>query len=256
MVGQNSLPPIFLPSPETAFVALARAIVHLRAHGPVAQRIERPPPKGKVAGSNPAGVARNDGGTVTRPPDLQAFLDLSAHELIAVTWGQAARAAERLDQRLRAETGAMARRPAERLAVCDSIGPALQAAAKGPRGGLAAAFAALDRQLAWKRRQSADPANSAFWNGHANAMILGPGGLEDRADVWIGATVMAPGVTYADHDHPPEEIYLPLAAGEWWNAEMDWTDPGPEGVIYNPPGILHKMRAGTAPFLALWYLPV
>ena len=103
---------------------------------------------------------------------------------------------------------------------------------------------------------TADPADPAFWNGHANAMILGPGGLEERADLWVGVTVMAPGVTYADHDHPPEEVYLPLAPGEWWNAEMDWTDPGLSGVIYNPPGILHKMRAGAGPFLALWYLPV
>ena len=37
---------------------------------------------------------------------------------------------------------------------------------------------------------------------------------------------------------------------------MDWTDPGMNGLIYNPPGIRHAMRAGAAPFLALWFLPV
>jgi hypothetical protein len=46
-----------------------------------------------------------------------------------------------------------------------------------------------------------------------------------------------------------------MSAGEWWNAEMDWTDPGLSGFIYNPPGIVHAMRAGTTPFLALWVLP-
>jgi hypothetical protein len=36
-----------------------------------------------------------------------------------------------------------------------------------------------------------------------------------------------------------------------------WTGPTPaRRRIYNPPGILHRMRAGDAPFLALWYLPV
>ena len=119
-----------------------------------------------------------------------------------------------------------------------------------------AAFGALVDRLEWKRRASADPADRAFWDGHANAMICGPGGLEAREDLWIGATVMAPGVTYADHDHPPEEVYLSLTPGEWWNADMDWTDPGARGVIHNPPGIRHAMRSGAGPFLALWFLPV
>lgn len=51
--------------------------------------------------------------------------------------------------------------------------------------------------------------------------ILGPGGIEERDDVWVGATLMAPLVTYVDHDHPPEEVYLALTPGEWWNAAMD-----------------------------------
>ena len=139
-----------------------------------------------------------------------------------------------------------------RLPVCDWIVPAL-AMQDGP---LARAFARIEGQLTWGRRASADPANLAFWDGHANAVILGPGGLEDRKDVWVGATVMAPGVLYPDHNHAPAEVYLPLSPGEWWNAGMDWTDPGIGGFIYNPPGILHAMRAGPAPFLALWFLPI
>ena len=139
-----------------------------------------------------------------------------------------------------------------RLPVCDWIVPAL-AMQDGP---LARSFARIEAQLSWGRRKNADPANLAFWDGHANAVILGPGGLEERNDVWVGATVMAPGVLYPDHDHAPAEVYLPLSAGQWRNAGMDWTDPGLGGFIYNPPGILHAMRAGEKPFLALWFLPI
>ena len=139
-----------------------------------------------------------------------------------------------------------------RLPVCDWIVPAL-ATQDGP---LARSFARIEGQLSWGRRKTADPANLAFWDGHANAVILGPGGLEERNDLWVGVTVMAPGVLYPDHDHAPAEVYLPLSAGEWWNAEMPWTDPGHGGFIYNPPGILHAMRAGPTPFLALWFLPL
>ena len=193
-----------------------------------------------------------------RAAKLQDFLDQSAQALRAarVPSERAARAGERAIALWQGTEGPPGTAAAEQLPVCQWLDPALEIAAQGPRAGLARAFKAIAPGLVWRRRASADPADAAFWNGHANAMILGPGGLEDRKDIWIGATVMAPGTTYADHDHPPEEVYLSLVPGEWWNAEMDWTDPGQQGAIYNPPGIRHRMRAGDGPFLALWYLPV
>lgn len=192
-----------------------------------------------------------------RDAGLQRFLDAAEAALRASAQADsvAARAGERVFSRCRAQVGTGGA-AAARLPVCDWIGPALTGAAEGPRAGVAAAFGALVDRLEWKRRASADPADRAFWDGHANAMICGPVGLEAREDLWIGATVMAPGVTYADHDHPPEEVYLSLTPGEWWNADMDWTDPGARGVIHNPPGIRHAMRSGAGPFLALWFLPV
>ena len=192
---------------------------------------------------------------MTRPATLQTFLDQSAAALRTATSGAAADAAARATAIWRTPGAAGQAEPA-RLPVCDWIGPALDLAAKSKRAALGTAFTGIADGLCWRRRSSAQPTDPVFWNGHANAMILGPGGLEERGDIWVGVTVMAPGVTYMDHDHPPEEVYLSLTPGEWWNAGMDWTDPGPEGAIYNPPGIRHAMRAGKTPFLALWYLPV
>jgi quercetin dioxygenase-like cupin family protein len=192
---------------------------------------------------------------MTRPAALQRFLDQSAADLTAATTGAAAKAALRAMEIWRRPGAEKPLQPGN-LPVCDWISPALDLATTGPRAALAQSFAGIQKGLVWRRRQSAQPSDSAFWNGHANAMILGPGGLEERSDIWVGATVMAPGTVYQDHDHPPEEVYLSLAPGEWWNAQMDWTDPGPTGAIYNPPGIRHAMRAGQTPFLALWYLPV
>lgn len=192
-----------------------------------------------------------------RDAAVQRFVDAAEAALgaSALPGSAAALAGERVFSRLRARVGAAGSMAAQ-LPVCDWIDAALETADGGPRQGVADAFAALVDRLEWKRRASADPSDHVFWDGHANAMICGPGGLESRNDLWIGATVMAPGVTYVDHDHPPEEVYLSLAPGEWWNAQMDWIDPGPKGVIYNPPGIRHAMRSGAGPFLALWFLPV
>ena len=183
-----------------------------------------------------------------RDTAVQTFLNETEAALARVTGSGAEVAAAAV--RRWAKPGTVGQGGA-RLPVCDWIAPAL-AAQSSP---LAASFAALQHRLNWGRRKSADPANASFWDGHANAMILGPGVLEERSDVWVGATVMAPGTLYPDHNHPPAEVYLPLSAGAWWNAQMDWTDPGLDGFIFNPPGILHAMRAGDKPFLALWVLP-
>lgn len=186
---------------------------------------------------------------MARSEALATFLTALETALDRVTGPGAAVAAECID-RWHVE-GPVQPAPT-RLPVCDFIAPTL-AAYSSP---LAKAFGDLEGQLRWHCRAAASPHNLAFWNGHANAMILGAGGLEERADLWVGATVMAPSTLYDLHSHPPAEVYLPLSPGEWWNAEMDWTDPGLDGFIYNPPGIQHAMRAGSAPFLALWVLPI
>ncbi|MDQ2065329.1 dimethylsulfonioproprionate lyase family protein [Xinfangfangia sp. CPCC 101601] len=192
-----------------------------------------------------------------RSPEVQEFLDQSAASMREARMPSPAAlaACNKAIGLWQGTAGRLVPASPLRLPVCDWVAPALELANEGPRAALAAAFAGIAHQLQWTRRSSARPEDTAFWDGHANAVILGPGGLEERSDLMIGATVMAPHTTYGDHNHPPEEVYLSLTPGEWWNAEMDWTDPGAKGAIYNPPAIRHQMRSGAAPFLALWYLP-
>lgn len=169
----------------------------------------------------------------------------------------AARAARLVFDRAGAVAGGPSAEAAHSLPVCrEWLDPALAIGAETRRAEVAHAFAEVAPRLHWMRRAGSESAAPAFRDGHANALILGPRGIELRDDVWIGVTLMAPGTIYVDHDHPPEEVYLPLTPGEWWNAAMDWTDPGMTGLIYNPPGIRHAMRAGATPFLALWFLPI
>lgn len=123
--------------------------------------------------------------------------------------------------------------------------------------GLAAALAQLAPDLRWTTRKSVGPtASPGFAEAHANAMLIGPGGVEAREDVWLGLSLMAPGTRYPDHDHPPEEVYLVLSEGAFWQEGAEWRPRSPGQTVYNPPGIRHAMRAGEAPFLALWCLPV
>ena len=156
------------------------------------------------------------------------------------------------------QAAATGKRPPQRQPVCHYLDAALATAreAGGDIGLLADAFAAIEPGLSWAPRQGAEKAGEAFAKGHANTMIVGPGGLEPREDVWIGASLMAPEVQYIDHHHPPAEVYLVLSPGSWRQGDRPWHEPGIGGTVFNTPNIVHAMKSGTAPLFAIWCLLV
>ncbi|OIQ31142.1 MAG: hypothetical protein BM562_08745 [Alphaproteobacteria bacterium MedPE-SWcel] len=120
---------------------------------------------------------------------------------------------------------------------------------------LARLFFALEPSLVWRQRSgSMDGASDSFAEGHANALIVGPGGLERRTDVSVGVTILAPHVRYPDHTHPPEETYLILSPGRFSHDLQEAVEPGLGGTFYNAPGIVHSMESGNEPLFAFWIL--
>lgn len=118
----------------------------------------------------------------------------------------------------------------------------------------AQALRALAPKLAWWHRTNELEPDSAFAHSHANATLIGKGGLEERDDVWVGISLMGPGIEYPEHHHPPEEIYLVLSQGHWQRAGAEWFEPGIGGLVHNTPNIRHAFRSGSAPLLATWCL--
>lgn len=143
-----------------------------------------------------------------------------------------------------------------RLPACNYLDAALAVETPHPAlRHLIERFRGIEPQLEWRRRAQHDgTASENFADGHANAMIFGPGGLEERTDLWLGVTLMAPNVRYPDHDHAPEEVYLVLSEGEFRQGEGEWFSPGVGGSFYNFPGIRHAMRSGGTPLFAFWAL--
>jgi hypothetical protein len=116
-------------------------------------------------------------------------------------------------------------------------------------------FKTIEPMLEWRRRSINDSsASDNFVDGHANAMVIGPSGLEDRKDIWLGVTLMAPNVRYPDHVHAPEEVYLTLSKGEFRQEDEAWFSPGIGGSFYNRPNIRHAMRSVETPLFAFWAL--
>jgi len=197
-------------------------------------------------------AATQGGGETMRP--LDRFLDLAGTAITAATAGMGANGAEHAAAlRVKALLGSPPEPaqslPPQRLPVCGHI----PAATALTRPDLAAAFLALEPQLAWRTRPMTN-GGPGFAEGHASARILEPTALEQRGGLVSGFSLVAPGVTYPEHDHPPEEIYLVLSGGEWWKQGGAWHAPGAGGIVHNPPGIRHAMRGTSVPLLAIWFL--
>ena len=118
---------------------------------------------------------------------------------------------------------------------------------------VAGALRAMDRRLPWARRLGSE-ADPDFLERHANAVIIGEGGLERSSEARIGVSFLRAGAGYVDHSHPPEEVYYVLSGGEWFREDRGWHEPGPGRIVHNPPDILHNMRAKDEPLLAIWCL--
>jgi len=193
--------------------------------------------------------------TDTRNPELQRFLDVTLEALARRAPGKEARASLR---RIAAAAGRVEPQrdgSGSRQPVCEHLDPMLDSLSDHPDlGPLAHAFRAVEPALDWRPRSTNETASANFPTSHANAVFIGPGGIEQRNDIWIGVSLLAPHVRYPDHDHAPEETYLVLSDGEFRQADGHWFSPGVGGSFYNTPGILHTMRSGETPLLALWAL--
>lgn len=190
-----------------------------------------------------------------RDPDLASLLhELKAAWIAAAPAGSpAALALAEAARRVR-DPGPPSGIAPERAPVNDWFKPAVANAANTPTAGLADALLKLAPRLAWRRRIDRKSENPNFANAHANAVILGDGGIESREDVRIGISLLAPSTVYPDHRHPPEEVYVVLSEGEWRQGASPWHAPGPGGMVHNPPNVLHGMQSGAQPLLAVWTL--
>jgi hypothetical protein len=191
-----------------------------------------------------------------RSEALQLFVD--AADLAFDKFAQDANSRRSIRQIFAAlkTTGAERTGVGYRLPVCSHLyaAPSVETAHESLRG-LVDRFKIIEPLLEWRRRSVYDSsASDNFVDGHANAMIIGPNGLEERGDIWLGVTLMAPNVRYPNHAHAPEEVYLVLSKGEFRQEDGAWFSPGIGGSFYNEPNIRHAMRSVETPLVALWAL--
>lgn len=191
---------------------------------------------------------------MTRPEPLQTLVDALLPALRSrARDGDSPASVERMARAV-ATTGSPGAAPGT-LPVCDWFE---EAAARDPGADDLSALLAALRELfplmIWRRRAGGATASANFPDAHGNAMLLGPGGIEDRHDLWIGISLLAPHTRYPDHNHRPEETYLVLSPGAFRKEGRDWFEPGVGGSFFVPPNAVHAMRSGDEPLFALWSL--
>lgn len=194
-----------------------------------------------------------------RAAKLQTFLDATLAAISARTGANtpAAMAMRRVDRAIAAPVAQGAGPVPNTFPVCEHLASAIRKARDGAAdlARVAEAIEELTPGMVWRQRAGGD---REFMLGHASSDIVGPmpEALEQRLDVRVGISLMAPGVTYPDHQHPPEEVYLALSDGDWRQGAGSWHTPGFGGIVYNPPDIIHAMRSKQEPLLAIWCLPI
>ena len=192
-----------------------------------------------------------------RSPALSRFLEATGETLSGLVEAgtPAGEAAGRISDALAKSTGTIVPVEPDPPPAFRYLDAALYRAVNvAPIASLAAAFSDLAPELAWRRRPGAEAHGGEFRDGHANTEIVGPGGLERRSDVLVGTSLVAPGVRYVDHHHPPEEIYIVMSEGAWYREVRGWYVPGAGSTVYHPPNVVHAMRAGETSLLAVWVL--
>ena len=193
-----------------------------------------------------------------RDKKLQCLIDATEAGILAraADYSDAMVMAEQIFSALKNPGGLDTKEPPARLEACGHLENAYRQASRGPEPipALRDAFAAIEPALAGSRRPKSAQVAEDFYDNHANAIIVGEGGLETRRDVRIGVSLLAPEIVYPRHHHPPEELYLVLSPGEWMQNDGPMVAKRAGDLVHNPPNVWHAMQASKTPLLAIWCL--
>ena len=194
---------------------------------------------------------------IERPTYLSAFLGAHCTAARALPESSVKAFFEKCHQALKEETGEVNDSDKKELPpVCEYLQAALSVAyqTSAPIKNVGHTFEAIAQKLPWQPRLDYKVQTDDFYNGHANAVIIGDGGLENHRKVRVGASLIAPNIEYPNHRHPPEEGYLVISEGEWRQEANPWLARTSGETMHNPPNIWHAMKAGNKPLLAIWML--
>lgn len=139
------------------------------------------------------------------------------------------------------------------LPVLAHLHAALELAQENELADLATAMRGFADRFNWSQNPKYDGSNvsRSFLDGYAYAGLAGPDCPLQCEVPRCGFLLLAPGVTYIDHQHAPREIYLILTPGGQWCLDSgEWFDVDAGDLLLHAAWQMHAMRAQQQPLLA------
>ncbi|MGG7576801.1 dimethylsulfonioproprionate lyase family protein [Rhizobium sp. Nf11,1] len=202
----------------------------------------------------PAYIRLHDIGRERRPRPLQEFLnDIGGLMLSAEAPAVASFVAGKVLQRL-LKTGKVRPDGDPLPGVPGGLDDAIGHLAKSGRKyeAIAGQFKSLADKLLWRRGRTGPFASLNFGNTHSHAVLIGPGGLEERADLRVGVIYMDRYTRFPDHVQTQPRAFILLSPGEICLDDSQWFSAATGTVFANDAGQSFAIRCTAQPLLAVW----
>lgn len=128
--------------------------------------------------------------------------------------------------------------------------------AAGSGDALGLALATFDAQIGvgWRQNPNyrASPPSAGFLDNYGYLECAGPEAPVRTDKLRLGLLLLGPATLYPPHQHPAEEIYLPLGPGRWWRAGDSWRELTSGAVIHHPPLCGHATESGAEALAAIY----
>jgi quercetin dioxygenase-like cupin family protein len=106
--------------------------------------------------------------------------------------------------------------------------------------------------LPWRYSYEPRPDAPDIGQRMAWAELVGPIAPFHSHKVCLGLTAIGPGLLYPLHYHPAVETYLVVSGTAEWTADGVTRQQAPGTLILHPANIIHAMKAGDEPLLAVY----
>jgi hypothetical protein len=108
-------------------------------------------------------------------------------------------------------------------------------------------------QWRWGQTYTSADFGQHFMDNYGWVELFGTRGHFANDQLAAGFLLLGPDITYPDHHHIAEELYVPLTGGtEWRKGEGGFVARRAGEIIHHPSNVSHAMRTGAEPLGALY----
>ena len=111
----------------------------------------------------------------------------------------------------------------------------------------------IQSSLHFNQTYSSADFGDAFLQQYGWIKFLGPDAYWHSNVLSSGLVLLGDNVTYPEHWHLAEELYLPISGtADWYHEEKGWQTIPPDQMIHHASNIKHSMRTSGEPLLVLY----